>query len=176
MKRTIKVGAIALLTAAILAASCACTKKVDSKVFISVLAKRGIVAEVIQKPTDENNNVEIASGIKRIASAKEQGIRVILYTHKDEDSAEKNYLSSQELFFYLADSEGVSGPCEETSGKDYKKTIALLSFKDDDGTDSGTYSILIWSGKSVITIVADGVSESVVQEVDQIVGDLGFAG
>jgi len=50
-----------------------------------------------------------------------------------------------------------------------------MSFVDDDGLNSGLYSVLIREGKQVITINAIGDDPSIVSFVDAIVKDLGYA-
>ncbi len=174
MSRTIRIGTIALLVILMITLTAACTKKIDTSDFISILAKRQISAQVVQNPNSENGNVEIVSGVKKVSGTKNQGIRVFLYTSGDVAAAKDYYTKQQQLFDSIASSEGVTGSCDKTESKDVQKTIAKLSFLNDDGSAGGTYSVLIQTGRSVITIVADGADDIVVAEVDQIVNDLGF--
>jgi hypothetical protein len=140
-----------------------------SESFISALAKNGIGADIYQAPSDENNQVEITFG-----ADKSGDIMCFLYNTRDEDSAEEYYEKMKAQLTDLGNSGGVTGAPVETKTAHYVKTIANYAYAENDGSSDGSYTVLIWSGKTAITIVAKTASQNAINAVDRIVKDLGY--
>ncbi|MDD4095950.1 MAG: hypothetical protein PHP22_06890 [Oscillospiraceae bacterium] len=169
MSKTTRVVTIALLLVSIIIASAACTKEMKSESFISVLAKSGIGAEIYQEPNDENNQVEITFGADKTGD-----IMCFLYNTQDKDSAKEYYDKMKTQLTDLANSGGVTGAPVETKTAHYVKTIANYAYAENDGTSDGSYTVLIWSGKTTITILANTASQNAINAVNRIVKDLGY--
>jgi preprotein translocase subunit SecD len=169
MSKTTRIVTIALLLVSVIIASAACTKEIKSETFISVLAKGGISAGIYQEPSDENNQVEITFG-----ADKSGDIMCFLYNTQDKDSAKKYYDNMRSQLADLANSGGVTGAPVESQTALYKKTVANYAYAENDGSSEGSYTVLVWSGKSTITVVANDASQNAINAVNQIIKDLGY--
>ena len=169
MSRTTRIVTIALLLLFSVVASTACTKEMEPESFISALAKNGISAGVYQEPSEENNQVEITFGMD-----SSRDILCFLYNANDEETAKDYYNNMRDQLTDLANSGGVTGSPVESVTALYKKTVANYAYAENDGSSDGSYTVLIWSGKSTITVVSKNASQNTINAVNQIIKDLGY--
>lgn|GEM_PF-2030859 len=169
MKKFTSIGLIFIFFATLLTA---CSQKMDSKRFISVLANKGVQAQVMNEPDADGTTVQNTHGERFISG---QRVTFDLSSWKEEAGAIEYFTSQQDLYDYVLEGDGMAGNVEDKSTDTYQKIIANMSFVDDDGLNSGLYSVLIREGKQVITINAIGDDPSIVLFVDEVVKDLGYA-
>ncbi len=164
-----RIISIALILAFFIVMTSACTKEMKSEDFISILAKNGLGASVMQKPDDENGQVEITYG-----GDTNNDIMCFLYNTKDEDSARKYYDQMKAQLTDLANSGGVTGSPVDRKTANYTKTVANYAYAENDGSSDGSYTVLIWSGKTTITILANTSTQEAINAVNRIVSELGY--
>lgn len=169
MSKTMRIVSIALLLIFIIASSAACSKEMDKDRFASILAENGLGATVLQTPDEENDYAELTMGIHPSGD-----VYVFLRNSKDKKASEEYYNEMRLTLVDISASGGVDGASEETETAYYKKTVADYSYAENDGTGDGSYTVLIMSGKTVITVMTKNVSSESIALVDDLVKDLGY--
>ena len=169
MKKYLSTGLVFILFATLLTA---CSQKMDSDRFISVLANKGVQAQVMNSSASDGTTVKNTHGEHFISGKR---VTFDLNAWKEEAGAIEYFKSQQDLYDYVLEGDGMAGNVEDKSADTYQKIVAQMSFVDDDGLNSGLYSVLIREGKQGITINAIGDDPSIVSFVDAIVKDLGYA-
>ncbi|MBN1892025.1 MAG: hypothetical protein JW780_04525 [Clostridiales bacterium] len=169
MSKTMRIILIALLLIFIIASSAACSKEMDTDRFASVLAENGLGATILQTPDEENDYAELTMGIHPSGD-----LYVFLRNSKDKKASEEYYNKMRGTLADVSASGGVEGTSEETKTMYYTKTVADYSYAENDGTGDGSYTVLILSGKTVITVMTKDVSLDSIALVDKLVKDLGY--
>jgi|LSQX01.1.fsa_nt_gb hypothetical protein len=167
-KRIISIGLILGLLIAVLSG---CSDKMNSDRFVSVLSKNGVSNMVISEPADKETGAKVTYGEHVISGNR---IMFSLGSWGTEEGAIQYFTKQRNAFDFLLEGEGMEGNVEDKNSEEYSKAIAHMLFLDDDGLQSGLYSVMIREGNQVITINAIGDNEDVIKFADKVVKDLGY--